>query len=81
MTAQANPKPKTAQCGELALRFGGLTLPLRVLQSAAGYYLGTLDEDGMPYSRESVAYWRKPEEAEATLKDTSSKSWTQKPNP
>jgi hypothetical protein len=29
---------------------------LRVLQSAAGYYLGFRDKDGMPYSRESTYF-------------------------
>jgi hypothetical protein len=30
--------------------------PLEVLRSAAGYYLGTLCEEGMPYSRDSGYY-------------------------
>ena len=34
----------------------GFQLPLQVLQSAAGFYLGT-SELGMPISRESVEYW------------------------
>ena len=31
--------------------------PLQVCWSAAGYYIGYLDHDGSPYSRESVNYW------------------------
>lgn len=38
--------------------------PLEILQSAAGYYLGHLDTDGSPYSRET-GYFRTWEEAEA----------------
>lgn len=30
--------------------------PLRVLQSPNGWYLGFLDKDGLPYSRESIYY-------------------------
>lgn len=29
---------------------------LRVMQSNAGFYLGYQDQDGMPYSRESVYF-------------------------
>jgi hypothetical protein len=36
---------------------------LRVLKSAAGFYLGFRDDDGFPYSRESVYF---ASEAEAT---------------
>jgi hypothetical protein len=31
--------------------------PLQVCWSAAGHYIGYLDHDGSPYSRESVRYW------------------------
>lgn len=34
----------------------GLVLPLQVLRSHNGYYIGTADHDG-PCSRESVEYW------------------------
>lgn len=30
--------------------------PLLILQSGAGYYLGYLDTDGAPYSRETVYF-------------------------
>lgn len=42
---------------------------LKVLQSAAGYYIGTLDDEGFPGSRESVEYWTKKEDASTALKD------------
>lgn len=38
-----------AQCGQ--------RLPLQVCESRAGFYLGTLDADGLPFSRESIEYW------------------------
>lgn len=41
--------------GYLALTFAGKRLPLQVLCSAAGHYIGTFD-DG-PVSRESVEYF------------------------
>lgn len=81
MPADIDPKQPPIQTGELALKFGGVTLPLKVLDSPAGYYLGTLDEEGMPYSRESVEFWRKREQAEAAFKDTSRRLWTQRLHP
>jgi hypothetical protein len=45
----------------------GAHLPVQVLKSAAGYYLGTLGSDGSPYSRESVEYWKKPLDAMVAL--------------
>ncbi len=44
--------------GKLA-EVAGKCFPLQVLKSRAGYYIGTCDEDGLPYSRESVEYWPK----------------------
>ena len=47
--------------GRLA-RKAGFLLPLSVCSSRAGYYIGTIDNDGFPVSRESVEYfdsWRK----------------------
>ena len=41
--------------GRLAAN-AGYRLPLEVLQSAAGFYLGTADQEG-PVSRESVEYF------------------------
>jgi len=52
----------------------GFQLPLEVLQSAAGFYLGT-SELGMPFSRESQEYWPSAEAASGALKNG---TWTQK---
>lgn len=41
-----------ASFGQLALTYCGKFLPLEVLQSAAGHYIGTRDTEG-PVSRES----------------------------
>jgi hypothetical protein len=62
------------QFGWLAEEFGKRRLPLQVCESAAGFYLGTMDEDE-PYSRESAEYWRTREEANAALQSPS--RWTQ----
>lgn len=62
--------------GKLAAE-AGKVFPLEVCKSAAGYYLGTLNEEGEPFTRESVEYWRKQEAAEAAL---AKGAWTQKPN-
>ena len=43
---------------------------LSVLQSAAGFYIGYLSEDGCPYSRES-GYFATAEEAEESLSNGS----------
>lgn len=50
---------------------------LKVLQSAAGFYLGRT-QDGMPYSRESVQYWPSRIAAADALKLN---SFTRRPNP
>lgn len=54
-----------AHHGQLALRDGAL-LPLRVLNSAAGFYIGTWGEDG-PCTRESEEYWLTAEKAQHAL--------------
>lgn len=55
----------------------GKYLPLNVLRSAAGYYIGTADECG-PVSRESVEYFRSEKSATEALKTG---SWKQRLNP
>lgn len=40
---------------------------LKVLKSAAGYYIGRTDSQGFPYSRNSVEYWENKSEAEIAL--------------
>ena len=64
------------QYGQLAQDVGGVQLPLQVCQSAAGFYLGTLDGDGFPYSRESEEYWKVKSEAAAAL--AGELPWTQR---
>lgn len=54
--------------GELAYACGGNKYKLRVCHSAAGYYIGTVDEDHLPNTRESVEYWRRRETAVEALK-------------
>ena len=60
--------------GLLAKHYCGKVLPLQVLRSAAGYYIGTADDEG-PVSRESAQYWRKQEAAEHAL---ATGDWVQK---
>jgi hypothetical protein len=55
----------------------GKALPLQVCFSRAGYYVGTLDEQG-PVSRESVEYWPTQTAADEAL---SSGCWTQRLTP
>lgn len=52
--------------GKLAELYCDSTLPLQVLRSSAGFYIGTLDDCG-PVSRESAQYWKHREEAEQAL--------------
>lgn len=60
--------------GKLAREELGERLPLEVLKSAAGFYLGTASEDG-PVSRESLEYW--PSSAQA-LHALAVGDWTQR---
>lgn len=63
--------------GYLALTYVGKRLPLQVRHSAAGYFIGTTDENG-PVSRESVEYFRSYEAAEQAL---STGHWQQRLHP
>lgn len=56
----------------------GRRVPLQVLQSAAGFYLGYADEGG-PVTRESIEYWPAYELAEEALQKPD--RWTQRENP
>lgn len=60
--------------GTLALSVCGSKLPLQILQSSAGFYIGTADESG-PVSRESAEYYLSRERAERALVDG---EWTQR---
>lgn len=57
----------------ISRRFG-FNLPLQVLRSANGYYIGTANDDG-PVSRESVEYWGSLQAAADALKN---QRWTQR---
>ena len=63
--------------GVLAYEYCNKALPVQVMRSQAGFYIGTSDEEG-PCSRESVEYYPRCELAEQALKDG---SWTQKEHP
>lgn len=66
------------QFGKLAREFCDKHLPLTVLRSNAGFYIGTYDDEEGPCSRESVEYF--PSEESAT-KALETGAWTQKSNP
>jgi len=51
----------------------GNNYPLQVLKSQRGFYLGTVDDEGMPFSRESAEYFRSHKAAENAL---NSGKWT-----
>lgn len=70
----------TTKTGLLAARFG-YRLPLLVLQSGAGYYLGTIDPESGPVSRESVEYWPRRDLAEKALAGSEGTDWTQRTHP
>ena len=63
----------TMHYGKRALAHLRLELPLQVLMSNAGFYIGTLDEEG-PASRESVEYYPSRELAQQALDHG---TWTQ----
>ena len=63
-----------AHYGMLAEQFCGLHLPLTILRSNAGFYIGTADNEG-PVSRESVEYFPSNEDAASALANG---EWTQK---
>lgn len=66
-----------AQHGFLAKEYCNLRLQLQVCQSAAGYYIGTIDESG-PVSRESLEYFQTDETAKTALTNG---DWTQRDRP
>ena len=63
--------------GKLAAQ-AGYRLPLEVLKSAAGFYLGTASKDLGPVSRESAEYFPTQELAEQAM---GSGQWTQREHP
>ena len=40
---------------------------IKALKSGAGWYIGTVDEDGCPYCRISISYFESKEEAERMM--------------
>lgn len=69
------------KCGRLAFRCTGEKLPLLVLKSNAGFYIGTVvstgDMRGAPNTRESDRYWQTEPEARSALETG---NWVQKHN-
>ena len=63
--------------GKLAKEICGVELPVTVLESQAGFYLGTEDR-GVPFSRESAEYFVTKNLAEAAL---ACGKFTQRMNP
>lgn len=67
----------THSFGLLAQEYCNIQLPLQVLKSNAGFYIGTADDAG-PCSRESVEYFTTQAKAQQALDDG---VWTQKETP
>lgn len=63
--------------GKLAYEILKQRLPLKVLESGAGFYIGTFDDSG-PCSRESEEYYRTREAAQWALDNN---DFTQKYEP
>ena len=61
----------------LAKRWCNLDLPLQVLKSNAGFYIGTADAEG-PVSRDSAEYWRTASQAQTALDNN---AFTQRETP
>ncbi|RQR79194.1 hypothetical protein DIE11_17530 [Burkholderia sp. Bp9012] len=68
---------KHPSIGKLAWLYLGRELPLEILRSANGYYLGT-SENHQPVSRESIEYFRSRSAAETALHNG---TWTQRITP
>lgn len=65
---------QSIQIGQLAHTYCNKKLPLEIMRSNAGFYIGTSDGE-LPCSRESVEYFRTRDAAEQAIE---SGSWTQK---
>jgi len=63
--------------GKLAKEYCGKSLPLQVLQTPRGFYIGTASDEG-PCSRESEEYFGTRPQAETAL---AAGQWTQKQTP
>ena len=67
----------TQPAGKLAYEIMGIRLPLEILHSGRGYYIGTANDAG-PVSRESLEYWPHYESAHIAFKNN---AWTQRDEP
>lgn len=67
----------SAQFGKLAKEYVGKDIPISVLVSINGYYIGTMSGNG-PCSRESVEYFMSENQADYAL---SVGGWTQRIKP
>lgn len=74
MITKQDTAMNVASIGFLALQYCHKQLPLTVLQTRVGFYIGTM-EDGVPCSRESVEYVASRVQAEFALKQG---QWTQR---
>lgn len=68
----------TSNIGKLAWEHCSLELPVMVLRSAAGFYIGCADDQLGPVSRESKEYWPTHERAQSALDNG---NWSQRPQP
>lgn len=73
---QSQQADNSSLVGLLALIHLGKRLPLQVLHSAAGYYIGTFDD--VPVSRESVEYFQ---DRRTALRALRIGMWTQRQEP
>lgn len=64
--------------GYLASEYAQRQLPISVLESAAGFYIGTFDPKEGPCSRESVEYYPTAALARSALDQG---TWTQRDHP
>lgn len=74
-SADVSSSDKPIPIGLLASRMWNKKLPLQVLHCPRGYYIGTVDTDGTPRSRESIQLW--PDQPTA-VKALECGMWTQK---
>jgi hypothetical protein len=76
-----NPMTQNSALDALSEPYGriamccGFHLPLKVMKSNAGYYIGTMTVDSVPVSRESLESWTTAEKAQKAL---NSDDWTQR---
>lgn len=63
---------------KLAFEVSGLRMPLQVLPSAAGWYIGAASEELGPVSRESLETWST---REAAVRALETDDWNQREEP